>query len=94
MGSVWPTANRHDTKIPRSGLTVAQADAILHRVEETAEDNIEKAKAKRMKIKDQKALNIRMEKYKQGFYTALEEIETYDRSCTRVNSLTTYTNLS
>ncbi|GFQ80553.1 DUF4817 domain-containing protein [Trichonephila clavata] len=33
--SVWPTANLHDTGIPRSGLTVAQADAILHRVEET-----------------------------------------------------------
>ncbi|GFR05026.1 uncharacterized protein TNCT_476691 [Trichonephila clavata] len=36
-GSVWPTANLHDTGIPRSGLTVAQADAILHRVEETPE---------------------------------------------------------
>ncbi|GFQ98909.1 uncharacterized protein TNCT_138281 [Trichonephila clavata] len=34
-GSVWPTANLHDTGIPRSGLTVAQVDAILHRVEET-----------------------------------------------------------
>ncbi|GFR00140.1 uncharacterized protein TNCT_541891 [Trichonephila clavata] len=33
--SVWPTANLHNTGIPRSGLTVAQADAILHRVEET-----------------------------------------------------------
>ncbi|GFQ86945.1 DUF4817 domain-containing protein [Trichonephila clavata] len=33
-GSVWPTANLHNTGIPRSGLTVAQADAILHRVEE------------------------------------------------------------
>ncbi|GFQ67092.1 uncharacterized protein TNCT_406561 [Trichonephila clavata] len=37
MGSVWPTANLHDTGIPRSGLTVAQAYAILHRVEETLE---------------------------------------------------------
>ncbi|GFQ75078.1 uncharacterized protein TNCT_442571 [Trichonephila clavata] len=34
-GSVWPTANPHDTGIPRSGLTVAQADAILHGVKET-----------------------------------------------------------
>ncbi|GFQ90991.1 DUF4817 domain-containing protein [Trichonephila clavata] len=33
-GSVWPTANPHDTGIPRSGLTVAQAGATLHRVEE------------------------------------------------------------
>ncbi|GFR20055.1 DUF4817 domain-containing protein, partial [Trichonephila clavata] len=30
-GSVWPTANLHDTGVPRSGLTVAQADTILHR---------------------------------------------------------------
>ncbi|GFR30113.1 uncharacterized protein TNCT_428711 [Trichonephila clavata] len=36
-GSVWPTANLHDTGIPRSGLTVAQADAILYRVEEAPE---------------------------------------------------------
>ncbi|GFV61128.1 DUF4817 domain-containing protein [Trichonephila clavipes] len=36
-GSVWPTANLHDTGRPRSCLTVAQADAILHRVEETPE---------------------------------------------------------
>ncbi|GFV68601.1 DUF4817 domain-containing protein [Trichonephila clavipes] len=35
--SVWPTANLHDTGRPRSDLTVAQADAILHRVEETPE---------------------------------------------------------
>ncbi|GFS47798.1 hypothetical protein TNIN_113211 [Trichonephila inaurata madagascariensis] len=35
MGSVWPTANLHDTGRPRSGLTVAQADAVLHRVEKT-----------------------------------------------------------
>ncbi|GBL73684.1 hypothetical protein AVEN_230680-1 [Araneus ventricosus] len=36
-GSVLPTANLHDTGRPRSGLTVAQADAILQRVEETPE---------------------------------------------------------
>ncbi|GBM94737.1 hypothetical protein AVEN_45887-1 [Araneus ventricosus] len=36
-GSVLPTANLHDTERPRSGLTVAQADAILQRVEETPE---------------------------------------------------------
>ncbi|GBN39379.1 hypothetical protein AVEN_205915-1 [Araneus ventricosus] len=36
-GSVLPTANLHDTGRPRSGLTVAQADAILQRVEETTE---------------------------------------------------------
>ncbi|GFR24445.1 uncharacterized protein TNCT_537281 [Trichonephila clavata] len=36
-GSVWPTANLRDTGIPQSGLTVAQADAILHLVEETPE---------------------------------------------------------
>ncbi|GFR00549.1 uncharacterized protein TNCT_29681 [Trichonephila clavata] len=36
-GSVWPTSNLHDTGRPRSGLTVAQADAILYRVEETPE---------------------------------------------------------
>ncbi|GFR08451.1 uncharacterized protein TNCT_314711 [Trichonephila clavata] len=36
-GSVWPTANLHDTGVPRSGLTVAQADTILHRVEEKPE---------------------------------------------------------
>ncbi|GBN14579.1 hypothetical protein AVEN_73596-1 [Araneus ventricosus] len=39
MGSVLPTANLHDTGRPRSGLTVAQADAILQRVEETPEVN-------------------------------------------------------
>ncbi|GFQ91022.1 DUF4817 domain-containing protein [Trichonephila clavata] len=37
MGSIWPTADLHDTGIPRSGLTVAQANPILHRVEETPE---------------------------------------------------------
>ncbi|GBM92155.1 hypothetical protein AVEN_219270-1, partial [Araneus ventricosus] len=36
-GSVLPAANLHDTGRPRSGLTVAQADAILLRVEETPE---------------------------------------------------------
>ncbi|GFY65971.1 uncharacterized protein TNIN_150041 [Trichonephila inaurata madagascariensis] len=36
-GSVWPTANLHDTGRPWSGLTVAQADAILHQVEEMSE---------------------------------------------------------
>ncbi|GBN84190.1 hypothetical protein AVEN_229214-1 [Araneus ventricosus] len=36
-GSVLPTANLHDTERPRSGLKVAQADAILQRVEETPE---------------------------------------------------------
>ncbi|GFX39216.1 uncharacterized protein TNCV_3859411 [Trichonephila clavipes] len=36
-GSVWPAANLHDTGRPRSGLTVAQADVILLRVEETPE---------------------------------------------------------
>ncbi|GFS42931.1 uncharacterized protein TNIN_192431 [Trichonephila inaurata madagascariensis] len=35
-GSVWPTANLHDTGRPLSGLTLAQADTILHRVEETS----------------------------------------------------------
>ncbi|GFS41995.1 DUF4817 domain-containing protein [Trichonephila inaurata madagascariensis] len=34
--SVWPTANLHDRR-PRSVLTVAQVDAILHRVEERPE---------------------------------------------------------
>ncbi|GFQ87802.1 DUF4817 domain-containing protein [Trichonephila clavata] len=36
-GSDWPTANLHDTGISQCGLTVSQADAILHRVEETSE---------------------------------------------------------
>ncbi|GFV88821.1 uncharacterized protein TNCV_4608661 [Trichonephila clavipes] len=36
-GSVWPIATPHDAGILRSGLTVAQADAILHLVEETPE---------------------------------------------------------
>ncbi|GFY63272.1 DUF4817 domain-containing protein [Trichonephila inaurata madagascariensis] len=34
-GSVWATANLHDFGRSWSGLTVAQADAIPHRVEET-----------------------------------------------------------
>ncbi|MDI4567967.1 MAG: hypothetical protein E7Y34_02680 [Mycoplasma sp.] len=44
-------------------------------------DNIEKAKAKRMKIKNQEPLDIKMKKYKQDFYTAFEEIEKYDCAC-------------
>ncbi|GFY52629.1 DUF4817 domain-containing protein [Trichonephila inaurata madagascariensis] len=36
-GSVLPRANLHDTGRPRSGLTVAQVDAILHPAEETPE---------------------------------------------------------
>ncbi|GFV97879.1 DUF4817 domain-containing protein [Trichonephila clavipes] len=34
---VCPTANLHDTGRPRNDLTVSQADAILHRVDETPE---------------------------------------------------------
>ncbi|GFY63115.1 uncharacterized protein TNIN_22321 [Trichonephila inaurata madagascariensis] len=44
MGSVWPTANLHDTGRPRSGLTVAQADAVLHRVEKTPKMAMEECK--------------------------------------------------
>ncbi|GFR18331.1 DUF4817 domain-containing protein [Trichonephila clavata] len=36
-GSVWPSANLHDTGRLQSGLMVVQADAILYRVEETPE---------------------------------------------------------
>ncbi|MDI4567902.1 MAG: hypothetical protein E7Y34_02355 [Mycoplasma sp.] len=42
-------------------------------------DNIEKAKAKRMKIKNQEPLNIKMKK--QDFYKAFQEIEKYDCAC-------------
>ncbi|MDI4568034.1 MAG: hypothetical protein E7Y34_03020, partial [Mycoplasma sp.] len=36
-------------------------------------DNIEKAKAKRMKIKNQETLDIKMKNYKQDLYTAFDD---------------------
>ncbi|GFV06781.1 DUF4817 domain-containing protein [Trichonephila clavipes] len=46
-GSVWPTANLHDTGRARCGLTVAQADAILHRMEETPEVNSQASRSQK-----------------------------------------------
>ncbi|GFR07867.1 DUF4817 domain-containing protein [Trichonephila clavata] len=77
MGSVWPTANLHDTGIPQSGLTVAQADAILYRVEETPEVST-RALVRETSIKSTAHRLLRSERLYPFRYTTVQGLKPYD----------------
>ncbi|GFR12802.1 DUF4817 domain-containing protein [Trichonephila clavata] len=77
-GSIWPTANLHDTGIPRSGLTVAQADAILHRVEETPEVSTRALVREMTSITSTVHGLLRSERLYPFRYTTMQGLKLYD----------------
>ncbi|KFM68287.1 hypothetical protein X975_24767, partial [Stegodyphus mimosarum] len=77
-GSVLPTANLHDTGRPRRGLTVAQADAILQRVEETPEVSIHTLAREMTSSKSTVHRLVRSERLHTFRYTTVEGLKPDD----------------